>query len=258
MKHPRLCIVILFFLNQLFVEEFRRSLYNICPHVDPRFACECHSPNDVGSHEMIAFALFPPSPTTVGMLKIVKALQTSLGHGIELFEIVSTFRMSLCGCCCFDAAKYLIHHTLGLYSEIAKGLRRNYCGQEPAHRLFRAAIWVINKVWQCIKHCRRHAWSNLNSQVSGICSSLLRNIELDCDAVAAHLSRPRDELLDAVLVDGKGLLHCIRILFTTCFNLYLRFACMCDSDEPVNSCFTVGLNVNLPLFAFHSLTINNQ
>jgi hypothetical protein len=28
--------------------------------------------------------------------------------------------------------------------------RRNYRGQEPAHCLFRAAIRVINKVWQCI------------------------------------------------------------------------------------------------------------
>ena len=113
---------------------------------------------------MIAVTFFPPAPTAVSMLKVVETFQTLLRNRFKLFEITTPVGMSGCGARLFDAAEDLMHRSLRLETEIAQRFRSGDCGQKTAHRLFGAAVWIIDQIWQRIEHRGRHARRNLNGE----------------------------------------------------------------------------------------------
>src|ERR1051326_295618 len=69
MEHPRLRVVISLFFDELLVEKPSRTFHYVLLHTDAGLVAETHAPEHVRGHEVIALALFPPTPTTVLMLK---------------------------------------------------------------------------------------------------------------------------------------------------------------------------------------------
>ncbi len=192
------------------------------------------------------------------MLEVGETFQTRFRNSIQFTQIAWRVRV-----CCrrtsrFDASEDLVHRRLRSQTQIAKRLRRNHRRQEAAHRLFSAAVGILDQVRQRVEHRCRHARGNLDRERGRVTAAFFRNIELDRDTVAAHLSRSRDKLLDAMFEDGERLLHRIGILSTACLNLQLRFARMSHSHEPIDSCLAVSLHFNRSLRDADLFTINEQ
>src|SRR5215213_11507233 len=107
------------FFDQLLVEKRCGTLDDVRLHIDAGLSSETHAPNNVCGHEVIALAIFPPAPTTVGVLEVVETLKTLLCHRFELFEIFASVRMNCRSTRLFDAAKDLVHRSFRLETEIA-------------------------------------------------------------------------------------------------------------------------------------------
>src|SRR5262249_6985415 len=84
-KYPRLCVVVGLLFDELLVEKRRRTFHHVRLHVDAGLSPETHTPENVRGHEVIALALFPPAPTTIRMLEVVKTFQPLSSNRFELF-----------------------------------------------------------------------------------------------------------------------------------------------------------------------------
>src|SRR4029453_7596905 len=133
MEHPGLLVVVNFFFDEFFVEVTRRTFSDIMFHLNASLACERQSPKYVGSHVVIAVAIFPPTPAAVGVLEVVETIKTLARNLIELLEITLSFGMRGERSVGFDAAKHAFHRVLRFHAEIAQRLRRDSCRQETAH-----------------------------------------------------------------------------------------------------------------------------
>src|SRR6185295_14004560 len=109
MEHPRLRVVTDLFLDDFFVEKSHGAFKCFRLNIDAGLPREAHAPHDIRRHEVIAFAFLPPTPTTVGMLEVVKPFQALLSDLLEFLQITATVRMSCRGTCLLDAAEDLVH-----------------------------------------------------------------------------------------------------------------------------------------------------
>src|SRR6267142_4784716 len=114
MEHPGLHVRILLFFDESFVEEAGTAVENVAGNFDFSIASERKAPNDVGGHPTIAFTLFPPTPTAVGMLKIGETVETGLHDFIQFLQIFFAVRMSSSSRGGFDAAEDGAHDVLWL------------------------------------------------------------------------------------------------------------------------------------------------
>src|SRR5258705_10096245 len=157
MKHPGLLIVVDFFFDEFLIEVTRRTFSDIMFHWNAGLACERQSPKDVGSHVVIAVAVFPPTPATVGVLEVVQTIETLARDLIEFLEVTLTFRMRGQGYVGFNSAKHSLHRVLRFHAETPQRLCGDRRGQETAHCLFGAAVRVIDEIRQRVEHGSGHA-----------------------------------------------------------------------------------------------------
>ena len=155
----------------------------------------------------------------------------------------------------FDAAEDAAHHVFGLQAEVAERLGGDGGGQETAHRLFGAAVGVINQIRQRIEHRHGHARRDLHDERSGIRLALLRQIELHGDVVAARLAGFGNEFLDAVFVGDVGFLHRVGVFSTTSGDFQLHWSRPADMNIPILPRLAVGGNFAWSKLAFYRLPV---
>src|SRR5262245_26000287 len=114
MQHPGLHVRVFLFFNERFVEEARPAVENILVNFDLGVARKSKSPHDVSGHPTIAFTLFPPTPAAIGMLKIVKAIETGFDHLIEFLQILFAIGMSSSSRAGFNSTKNAAHDVFRL------------------------------------------------------------------------------------------------------------------------------------------------
>src|SRR5690242_1626066 len=146
MEHPGLHVRVFLFFNEGLVEETCAAIENIAVDFHFGIACESEAPDNVSGHPTITLTLFPPTPTAIRMLKIVEALEAGFRNFIELLQILFAVWMGCSGKASFNSSKNAAHNVLRLEAKITQ----SFCGdgrrKKPAHRLFSAAIRVINEI----------------------------------------------------------------------------------------------------------------
>src|ERR1700752_3216184 len=164
MEHPRLRIIVRFFLNQLLIEKRCRTFDHVGLYVDAALPRQSHAPKNVCRHEVIALANFPPAPTAIGMLKIIETVETLPRYFSKFSEISAALRMRGRCSCFLDATEDLFHCGLWFQTEVSQGFRSDRRGQKSAHRLFSAPVRIVYEIRQCVEHGRRHAGRDLNGE----------------------------------------------------------------------------------------------
>ena len=246
-EHPRLHIQTALLLHDLELEEPRRPIHRIAPDVPFGDASQAHPPQDVGRHEVIALAALEPPPSTVGVLEVVEPLETTLDDLVELAE-VCTLRpspgMGLVDKPLLDTAEDPPQRNLDGKLHPLQRPRGHNRRQEPAHRLLCAPIGVVDQVGKRIEHRHRHAPGHVDDKLGGARLPAGRDLELDRHRLAPHLTGAKDELLNAVLVDGVGLLHGIRVAPAPGGEPDLRLTRGLNDGDPVDAPLTAGGDAN--------------
>ena len=88
----------------------------------------------------------------------------------------------------FNAAENLIHRSFRFESEIAQRFGSDRGRQKAAHRLFRAAVRIVDQVRQRVEHRGRHTGRDLNRKRGRVSAPFPGNVEFHRDAVTAHLA----------------------------------------------------------------------
>src|SRR5215831_419500 len=122
------------------------------------------------------------------MLKIVQAVETLLHHFIQLVQILFPFGLSLVSIFENNATKNFLHHHLGLKPQISKRLGGYDRWEKAAHGLLGAAVGIVDQVGKSVQHGHGQTWCDLKSQLSGVSTTVLREIEQDCGLAAPHLA----------------------------------------------------------------------
>ena len=250
MQHPRLRRGIVLELDEFLVEEVQPAIQHAAADVAARILRQREAPHDIRRHVRIAVAILPPAPAAVAVLEIVEAVEAGFHHLVQLREIVRGIgrirpmrRMgNIRQRGRLNSAKQFPGDRLRLQSQIFERLRHDDGGQEPAHRLLRAAVRIIREVRQRIQHRHRDARRDLHVQRRRTFAALLRQIEFQRRRIAPHLARLADELLDAVFVHDELFFHRVHEFSAACFDANANVARHFGFRGPVNAAFAVRSN----------------
>ena len=151
---PRVRLPVAFVFFQMFVEPRERALHALRVDVHPRVARDREAPHDVCRHVGAALVFFPPPPPAVAVLEVVEPRDRRLRDVVEPRDAL-----------------------LRVESHLRERLRDDRGGEKAAHRLFGAAVRIVDEVRQRIEHRDGQTRRDLHDEIGR--AALARKCERD-------------------------------------------------------------------------------